>query len=227
MNIPVIILALDKRKELWLDLISQCQDRGFVVKPFIVGDGSDTSLKYDHIDKPGVPETWRWGTGISAQRHYWAFESHKAIIRYAVKKRLPRFLLMEDDAYFTERFDHVIENTGADMVIDCFALDLVYLGWWAFEHNNHMHAGHNLEIEENYKERNVCYLLNNVQCGGFHGVVINKTAYPTLSSLPPVAPMDSQCNSLPLNRSIMIPKVIHVKSTYSNCEDMFVQRDII
>ncbi len=192
-----------------------------------MGGGSDTSLAYNHIDKPGVPETWQWGTGIGAQRHYWAYESHKAILRYAIKKRFDSFILMEDDCCFTSRFDYLYPKVMDDLSIRQW--DLVYLGWHCFEFDGDYAIGRNLEIEKRWREEGYYELLPvRFNVGGFHAVVINSRIYNQLANLPALCPMDSQVNRMAhLNRWMITPKVFHVRNTYSFCEDKIVTREVL
>lgn len=223
----VIILCLDKRRELWEDLTQECIKRGWTVHQFIVGDGSDPQLKYRYIDRPEISSLWRWGTGLGALRHYNAFRSHKEIIKYAIRKQLPKFLLLEDDAYILNRYDAVINNLHND--ISSRQIDLLYLGWHAFEFNGDYAVGYNTELERLWLDESFCQLMPvTFNVGGFHAVLIHNTIYNRLLNLQPICPMDAQCNvMLDVNRYMITPKVFHVKNTYSYCEDKIVIREIL
>lgn len=221
----VIILCLDKRKELWEDLSKQCEQYGWNVHKFIVGNESDSDLRYSYIDKTEISSIWRWGTGIGALRHYNAFCSHKQIIKYAIRKQLPNFLLLEDDAYILDRYDAVMNNLHND--IFSRQIDLLYFGWHAFEFNGDYAVGYNTELERLWHEENFCQLMPvTFNVGGFHAIWINNTMYNRLLNLQPICPMDSQCNiMIDINRYMITPKVFHVHSCYSSCEDRFVTRE--
>lgn len=223
----VIILCLDKRRELWEDLTQQCIKRGWTVHQFIVGDGCTPGINYKHIDASEVHPDWRWGTGIGALRHCNAFHSHKAIVKYAIRKELPNFLLLEDDAYILDRYNAVMTNLHND--IFSRQIDLLYLGWHAFEFSGDYAVGKNHVIEQEWNEIRASELLPvNFNVGGFHAVWINNTMYARLLNLPAISPMDSQCNIMrDVNRYMITPKVFHVKNTYSYCENKVVTREIL
>lgn len=223
----VIILCLDKRRELWEDLTQQCIKRGWTVHQFFVGDGTDGRLRYRYIDKSEVHPDWRWGTGIGALRHYNAFRSHKEIVKYAIRKELPNFLLLEDDVYILDRHDAVMSNLHNDIFYR--QIDLLYLGWHAFEFNGDYAVGKNHVIEQEWNERKVSELLPvNFNVGGFHAVWINNTMYARLLNLPAICPMDSQCNTMrDINRYMITPKIFHTVNTFSYCENKMIIREVL
>lgn len=222
------ILALDKRRSLWTSLVEECTSRGFDVKPFIVGDGSDQALAYDHIDIPGIPDSWQWGRGISAQRHYWAFASHKKIIKDALKKGYNNILLCEDDMYFCSRFDkHISEINNFYLKEDP---DLLYLGSHFGDYENHKFSGNNILLEDEYKKTQKINFLPLHQCGGLFACIINKRIFPLILNMPPVSPIDSQLNQYkPLIKSYNVaPVVCYIKSCSSSCEgDVWFERDVL
>lgn len=223
----VYILALDKRQDLWSQLYKDCLKNNFDTELFIVGNGKQLYLDYKHIDEPGIPDSWKWGNGISAQRHYWAFISHKKIIKDAIKNKYENILMMEDDAYFTSRWDKewpLIKNKLLGM-----DFDYVQLGWHSFEYNNHMFSGHNLVIEEEYKQTGNCYITQLKQAGGLFGCILNRRIFNMIMNMPAVAPIDHQLNMYRpfINHAATIPSLIYVRSCYSNCENQFIQRNVL
>ena len=113
-----ICLCLDKRKDEWEDLQRQCESKGIEFEKFIVGDGKtlDPDM-YDRIDVEDADlSDWSYGNDTTKIRHYNAFMSHIEIFKRAKEQGLNRFLLLEDDAYFTERFDDVIHATAFVLV---------------------------------------------------------------------------------------------------------------
>lgn len=225
----VCILALDKRKDLWQPLQVDCEERGWSTRLFIVGDGSDSSLKYEYdwIDKDiTVPPEWMWGTGVQALHHYKAHLSHKKILKMALKEDWPQFLLLEDDSQILDRADDILPQIELEINALCGNYDLIYFGWHCWEYENDIPVGTNLLIEQKYKEDGLGCLLRQKKVGGFHGVLINRSAYWSLLSLPAFQPLDSMVNNFAnhLNRYICVPKVIDVVDTFSYCENRFVSR---
>ena len=223
----VVILGLDKRKDLWLDLEKQCLDKGWTTDIYIVGDGSDTSLKYNRIDKEPLPDKWIWrGTG-DPQKAYWAFLSHQEIIKRAQEQKIEHLLLLEDDTYLTDRFNSVWSSV--EPKLSKIDWDIIYLGWHAFEYNNHLFSGKNLYIEETYNKNRGHGLLQIEQCGGLFGVLINKSLYSKILEFKPIKPVDSQLNDIrkTINSYNVVPIIIWLKSCFSECEQQIIKRDIL
>ena len=231
-----ICLCLDKRKDEWEDLQRQCESKGIEFEKFIVGDGKtlDPDM-YDRIDVEDADlSDWSYGNDTTKIRHYNAFMSHIEIFKRAKEQGLNRFLLLEDDAYFTERFDDVMskveqiahqyeENNKRPFIFDMF-----FLGWWIGEADDPW----NKTVERMYNE-NGGVALGTVSeahftCGGMHGVVINKTILNKLIELDPKNPIDSQLNSgihQEMNTCYVMPKIIHDKGLFSNCEQNRIERN--
>ena len=112
-----ICLCLDKRQKEWLDLEKQCLSKGIEFEKCIVGDGTMFKpCQYDRIDDPNPPiDNWSYGNEVTKINHCNAFLSHQAIIKKAKEDGLNSILLLEDDAYFTERFDDVISKLESDI----------------------------------------------------------------------------------------------------------------
>lgn len=220
------IVSLDKRIELWSELYNECLKRDFPARPFIVGDGTDSSLEYDFIDPVDTNRRWNWGSGLSARRHYCAFLSHKAIIKDAIKHNYNTIMLLEDDCYFVEpRFS--LHWPEVNKFINEVNFDILYLGWHAFSYQNHLMTGQNLVIEEDYAKYGKLDFVSIPQCGGLFACIINKRLFPTILNMAPLAPIDHQLNFY--RRSITsyntVPILCYVKSCWSSCEDQFIQRD--
>lgn len=228
-----ICLALDKRKDEWKKLQEQCKNSGIEMIPFIAGDGSDDELVYDHIDIiPQQHQIANWGYSRPGFEHHHinAFLCHQKMIKKAQDMNLPYFLLLEDDTYLTNRFDEIIQEI--QYFIDYCQWDIIYLGWWVGQEDDEW----NLQIEEEYKNNKKVKLLKyEKNIGGLHGAIINSNIYNLLLKLKPNNPIDSQLNMLiefnavsPLiNRFIVTPKALHVKSIYSFCEGSVLQRKVI
>ena len=107
-----ICLCLDKRQEHWEDLRQQCESRGIEFIRFLVGKGEIFPREeYDYIDDPSPNLTyWRYGSPETKKNHYNAFMSHKGMLRYAIDNNFESVLFLEDDAYFTERFEDVFNK---------------------------------------------------------------------------------------------------------------------
>lgn len=222
-NIPIQILCLDKRKEVWEDLIKQCDDNGLTrIYPFIVGDGDlFTPDSYDKINfDPKLMGYWGYGIPERKHRHWNAMISHRLMVKRAVIADWPYFLLMEDDAYITKRFFDVVSKIE---VPDDF--DLLYLGWWKGDENDEW----NLKIESDYNNSGRASLEKAEQLGGLHGIIISSSMYYHILSLPLNNPIDSQLNRyhFQIRSYFVTPKIIHTKSLMSECEGTTIQRNII
>lgn len=223
------VLALDKRKEHWQNLIEEGKSVGVEIHPFVCGDGSDKELVYDQIDDTNV-DLSGWGYGVREHLiHHWnALKAHKAIIQKAKDENLDSVLLLEDDARFLfSRFEYIVSRIedNEEWVRFCNKFHLFYLSWWKGSETDQ----ENLAIEENWKTHKAISLIpiqpgENV--GGLHAVVIRKEVYDFILSCPMNNPLDSQfCqNRQNIDSLLLYPKIIHTKDMYSNTEGCFLTR---
>jgi len=223
-----VCLCLDKRKEEWLDLEKQCLAKGLEFERFVVGDGKTLDAsEYDRVDDPNPPvENWSYGNEVTKINHYNAFMSHQAIIQKAKEDGLNSILLLEDDAYFTERFDDVLEKLDKQTNIDSLPYDILFLGWWIGEADDEW----NLTAERLYNEHGSISVGKvseaHFTCGGLHGVIIRRGMFNKILELDPINPIDSQLNGMhhEINSFYVIPKIIHDKGIFSNCEQGITPR---
>lgn len=213
-------LSLDKRKQYWTELQQQAQTVGMDLTPFIVGEGTILG-HYDYVDDVN-PDISRWGYGHQhlKKHHYNAFIAHQKIVEIAKEQKLKCFLMLEDDAYFTNRFSSVYkELLKRYSVLD---FDVLYLGWWIGEETDEW----NLKIEQEFNINRTVGLLKVSRLGGLHGAIINESMYDYILALKPVNPIDSQLNLIhnQIKSYAMLPKIIHTRSLYSNCDGFFVKR---
>ena len=121
-------LCLDKREGHWLDLKQQCESKGLEFNRFLAGKGKIfPEQEYDLIDGPTPPDLdnfWHYGghrndsneaTLEKKAHHYNAFLSHKAIAKKALQDGDEKVLFLEDDSYFTERFDEVVKKLEGEV----------------------------------------------------------------------------------------------------------------
>lgn len=220
---PVQILALDKRKDSWEELVKECETFTDQVYPFIVGDGELLDVRdYDKINVDvKLMKYWGYGLEDKKVRHWNAMISHRMMIKRAKAAGWSRFLMLEDDAYITNRFKQVTESING---LDLNEIDLLYLGWWIGDENDKW----NKDVEEKYNNGEAC-IQELRRAGGLHGVVINESMYDKILSLPLSNPIDSQLNQIhsSINSLVLLPKVIHIKSLYSECEGRLIERNEI
>lgn len=217
-------LCLDKRQEHWEDLQEQCESRGIKFRRFLVGKGELFPKKeYDYIDDPNPPlDRWTYGRGpgqSSIKNHCNAFLSHQVMLRKAIEENLDNVLFLEDDAYFTSRYDDVMEKVSDG--IDKLEWDMLYFGWWIGNEYDEW----NENIEQEYLEKGSASIARlraaPKMCGGLHGVLINKSMFELMASLPPINPIDSILNHnyhMDINSYYIMPKIIHDKGIFSECE---------
>tara|TARA_R110002020_G_scaffold380217_1_gene591434 strand:+ start:46738 stop:47445 length:708 start_codon:yes stop_codon:yes gene_type:complete len=225
-----ICLCLDKRQNEWEDLERQCNSKGIEFEKYIVGDGHilEKSL-YDRIDDEDCDiSEWGYGNEKTKIRHYNAFMSHIEIFKRAKEQGLKRFLLLEDDAYFTERFDNVVSKLDKHIEnLEDIDFDMLFLGWWIGEHDDSW----NKTVERSYKEYEGVGIGKvseaHFTCGGLHGVIINDTMVDKLLELEAKNPIDSQLNAelhKEMNTYYVMPKIVHDKGIFSNCEQNTLER---
>jgi len=225
-------LCLDKREEHWLDLKKQVESKGLEFNRFLVGSGEIfPKEEYSHIDEDN-PVVDMWGYGghqtdadetvtKKKQNHYKAFLSHQAMARKALEDGDEKVLFLEDDAYFTERFDEVIEKSQEKIL--SLDYDVLYLGWWIGDEGDDF----NNTIENTWKEERLPAVGKVVRIGGLHGVIFSRKMLDIITRLTPIDPVDSQLSKFfhdKINSYFIAPKIIHDKGIFSECEQSVTTR---
>jgi len=228
-------LCIDKRQEYWEDLENQCILKGIPFEKFVTGNGKILPQHmYDYIDDPDPKiDTWTYGHPDNGTwvNHYNAFISHQRIIQRAKDQRLENLLMLEDDAYFTDRYNFVLSSIDHHFEgNEPLQWDMIYFGWWI----GHEDDEWNQEIETTFTDKKFTALARVfTNTGGLHGVLINNTIYDLLLRLNPIAPIDMQLNTLyhqgprSIKSWVVIPKIIHDKGLFSECEQNESPRSII
>lgn len=221
-----VCLCLDKRREEWEDLQNHCESKGLKFDRFLVGEGDIFSeSEYNHVDIKDVPPHWGYGNPTGRIHHFNAFLSHKKMILKSKEEGLNNVLFLEDDAYFTNRYDEVVESLSSEL--NSLDFDFLFLGWWiGYESDDY---NQNVEKEYNSNKRTGIERVRNAHftCGGLHGVVINQRMFDPLLQLHPIGPIDSQLNRFfhPfVNSYYVFPKIIHDKGIFSHCEQSVTPR---
>ena len=225
-------LCLDKREEHWLDLEKQCLSKGLEFNRFLVGDGNIFNKEeYDRIDVL-MPKSISWSYGghtkdddderyIKKSKHYNAFLSHQSIAKKALEDGDEKVLFLEDDAYFTERFDEVVEKIETD--VGNMEYDMLYLAWWIGDEGDDF----NEDVENIWKEKGEFGIGKVKKIGGFHGVIISRKILDIITRLDPIDPVDSQLSQFfhdKIESYFIAPKIIHDKGIFSECEQSIVER---
>ena len=227
-------LCLDKRKEHWLDLKQQCESKGLEFNRFLVGKGELFPKEdYDLIDRKAPDDLnalWHYGgheeeptekTIEKKTNHYHAFLSHQEMARKALKDGDEKVLFLEDDSYFTDRFDEIVKKL--ETKIKNTDYDMLYLGWWIGDEGDEF----NEEIEKIWNEEKDVAVGRPVKIGGFHGVIISRTILDIITRLDAVNPIDSQLNKFfhdKIKSYFIAPKIIHDKGIFSECEQNVIER---
>lgn len=225
-KITAICLCLDKRKEHWLELGRQAAEFGIEFIPFIAGDGSDKTLAYDHIDEvnPDVSR-WRYGAPHLKHHHYNAMVCHQKMIALAKRRGFTQVLLLEDDAYICSRFNEVLNSFEYDYKKIIDDADLVYYGWWMGPEDDKF----NIDVEEYWnknKHPRIQIMHPSIRTGGLHGLLVRESVYDYILSLPLNNCIDGQlCDASDRFLSVLVlPKIIHVKSMFSETEGVVFNR---
>jgi hypothetical protein len=225
-SLPIQILCLDKRQELWSQLIPELTQLSDNINPFIVGDGEILSKsQYNKINWPREKMgPWGYGSNDTTKWKHWnASISHRMMIQRAKDNRWPSFLMLEDDVYITKRFEKVLPK----IVVPQNNFDLLYLGWWMGNEDDEF----NTSIEKNYNMYDRVQLGCAKLIGGLHAVIISESMYDVILDLPWTNPIDALLNIYDVHSKInsyyLMPKIIHVKSVYSNCEECtFIRKEL-
>lgn len=217
-----VCLCLDKRENEWRNLIEQGKQFNLDIHPFICGDGSCKDLVYSKVDEKD-PDVSMWGYGRPGykQHHYNAFKCHQKIISLAKYAQFNNILILEDDAYITDRFSEVLNNLEKINAIP-EQFDILYLGWWVGHETDQM----NESLETLWNDNKICGIRKAYQIGGLHGALINSSMFDTILNMQPIDPIDCQLNKIHrnINSYYIFPKVIHTKTTYSYCEGSIIER---
>lgn len=227
-------LCLDKRQEHWEELRLQCESKGIKFNPYIVGDGEILPPEmYDRIDTPITNEQLRqWGYGgnnndgnelIRKKKngHYNAFRSHQQMAKMALKTNDEYVLFLEDDAYFTERYDAVLESI--EHQLKYLTWDVIYFAWWIGNEGDNF----NNSIEKMWNEHKKGGLQMVQRVGGLHGAVLNRKVLDIITRLDATNPIDAQLSKYFHNKMrsfVVFPKIIHDKGIFSNCEQSTLER---
>jgi hypothetical protein len=225
-------LCLDKRKEHWLDLKNQCESKGLEFNRFLAGDGKLLdSQEYDRVDIEDAPiDNWGYGgheTNTEEEirtkkiKHCNAFLSHQAMAKKALEDGDEKVLFLEDDSYFTERFDKVVKETESE--IEKINYDMLYLGWWIGDEGDEF----NNDIERIWKESESIGVGTVNRIGGLHGVIISRKILDIITRLEPINPIDSQLSRFfhdKIESFFLAPKIIHDKGIFSECEQSTTTR---
>ncbi len=228
----VSCLCLDKRKDMWLVLKEQVkrvlnQD----METFIVGDGSDETLIYDHVDVRGFDIDSMLYYGANPTAHFNAFLSHRKMCQRAIDEDVDNLLILEDDSYIIEDRQSIIFSDKFNSFIETADWDIIYMGWWLkktglesedredLEERWHMHGEFDVEPVPHPPE------MQHEICG-LHGLLVNRPFLYNLAAAP-MGPIDSLLNHNfnKIKAYFLWPKVIQVHSTWSFCENSYVQRN--
>jgi hypothetical protein len=226
---PIKCLCLDKRKELWTNLKNECTSLGLQFQEFIVGDGSDTILDYKHIDVD-VPRNTPFLHPVT-KGHYNAFLSHKKMAQEAYDEHWEHVLFMEDDAYLIG--DRLNLPEIHKIIASIPTWDIIYFGWWMSTPED---TSGDMKIYEKEFSKNNTVTIQPIprkpflshEISGLHGVLINRDFLPNIFNAN-IGPIDSLINHNldHINAFFVKPKIIHVHSTWSYCEESFVNRDAL
>lgn len=188
------------------------------------------SVDMPPIDYKDVPKAnlsreiagWGYGNAHHKHNHWNALKCHKIILSQCIKEGRENVLMIEDDAYFTSRFEEVWEQIQSELDSDTFPI--IYLGWWVGEENDEF----NKNFETKWQKDGIINIVKVRQVGGLHGAIIQNEMFEFLLGLPDNNPIDAQLNILgahnQLKTILIAPKLIHTRSTFSYCEGNIIER---
>ena len=210
--ITAFCLCIPEREFFWKQLAIQCESVGISFYPCIPNDNTELAHK--------LSENFKYGRGIIDHRwkHALAFMSHYEMIYLAKSNNLPMILMLEDDAYITERYLKVFNKLKEQ--IKNIDFDIIYFGWWISDEDDYF----NNSIEFLWEKYEKCGLMKIRQSVGLHGALINKSAYNTILNMKCIDCMDSQLGKTDLNCYAILPKIIHTRSIKSQMENVIMNR---
>lgn len=223
-------LCLDKRKDMWLKLKEQVERIiGLEMETFVVGDGSDPELVYDHIDVRGWDEMLYYGQ--NPRSHFNAFLCHRKMAQRAIDEGVDQLLILEDDSYIIEDRQEILFSDKINIFLLNEDWDIVYLGWWLTKADGNSVDREDLEKlwkeERKYDIEPVPHIPEvKYEICGLHGLLVNKHFLSAIANAP-AGPIDSLLNHNfdKIKAYYVWPKVIHVHSTWSYCENSFTERE--
>lgn len=214
----VFCLCLDKRQDLWKPLVEMTWDFGWNTTPFIVGDGVNLPNRmYDLIDEnvfpPKLPESTNYMSWHNRPNAYNAWKSHKKIIDICLKEDYEKVMFMEDDILLSKNFNNDIKEIEEFFLNISF--DMLYLGSYT-------------DIKNIDKVDNRIFKLNGNDCGGLHGLIVNKKILKKMSNFLPFGPFDWMCNKY-LHKIfdcyVVYPSLILQKSGHSYVENSWLDKN--
>lgn len=220
----------DERKDDILDMQKRIEALGGDWETFMANTQGETAEMNhanpdDWYDIPAedIPNLHQWGYGREGYKHHhWnALACHKVMIQRAIDEKRQNLLMIEDDAYFPERFEYIWDKVANYFNNDSY--DILYFGWWISDENDEF----NQNIEKKWADEGIIELDKVVQLGGLHGALVNSNMFEFLMKFPAVNPIDYQLNQYhsQLRTTYILPKIIHTRTTYSLCEGSVITRN--
>jgi GR25 family glycosyltransferase involved in LPS biosynthesis len=205
---------LDKRIDMWNDLKSQFAKININLQLFLCGDGS-LELPYSHIDINQLPPQYvssiNYATWFSRPSAFNCWLAHRKILQKTLDENLANVLIVEDDAFIENDFEEILAHT--EDFWNQNSWDMIYFGSylsqgnWSYTSNKNILKVHN--------------------CGGWHGVLINKNVITTLLQYPPLGPFDWLCSQVihpNYNCYAIYPSIISQKSGFSFVENSNLEK---
>jgi hypothetical protein len=203
-----ICLCIDKRQKFFQSIENQLNKINIPYKLFIAGTGSLLSnIKYDHIDTNKVSESWTYASGQARINNYNVFLCHQKMIKIAKEEDLNNVLFLEDDFIILSRFNILIDEILNKL--NQIEWDCCLLGY---------HRPSMIQDEQIYQQNKQIAIHKTNDTGGFHGVLINKSAFDKMLALKPTQNMDVLCPKSMITY-YSIPRLIFYRNINSNALD--------
>lgn len=211
-------LCIPEREEEWRRLQKQCEENNIEFNSYIPNDDIEWAYKVSKNFKYGFNA---YSGRDSRWRHALAFRSHQEIITIAKNKNLNYFLMLEDDAYITNRYKEIFPKI--ELEIQNLDFDILYLGWWIGQETDEW----NESIEQLWNNYKQCGIMPVNVSAGLHGVIIKSSAYDVLLNMECINCMDAQIGKSYLRCFAVFPKIIHVKNIKSQMEGCILKRKVL
>lgn len=203
-----ICLCVDKRQKFFQSIQNQLKRVNIPAKLFIAGDGKLLpNIKYDHIDTEDISPLWTYASGQARINNYNVFLCHQKMLQLAKQENLNNVLFLEDDFIILSRFSSIINQIFDKL--DKVYWDCCLLGY---------HRPSMIQDEQIYQQNKLISIHKTNDTGGFHGVLINKSAFDKLLALQPTQNMDMLCPRHVITY-YSIPRLIFYRNINSNALD--------